>query len=88
MLFKKMKSNLVKVIQVFKEKKIGHLVVKNPKHLEKEFFAILTKTDFLLYILRSYRANIEEKNFLELKIKDLKEDFIKDFADLKTLNEN
>ena len=35
MYIKKMKSNLVKVIEVFKEKKIGHLVVKNPKHLDK-----------------------------------------------------
>ena len=72
-----MKTTLKKIIEVFKIEQIGHILVKNPKHPEKEYFAILTKQDFLLYILKSYWANQEEKNFLELKLSDLNMDFMK-----------
>ena len=72
-----MKTNLKKIIEVFKREQIGHIIVKNPKTPEKEYFAILMKQDFLLYILKSYRANMEEKNFLELKINDINLNFVK-----------
>lgn len=83
-----MKTNLKKIIEVFKNEKIGHIIVKNQKHPEKEFFAVLTKQDFLLYILKSYRANSEEKNFLEQKLSDMNIPLVKPGKEVKVISEN
>ncbi len=48
-----------------------------PKNPVNEYFSILSNTDLLLYILRSFKTNLNDKTFLELKIKDLDKSIIK-----------
>lgn len=71
-----MKARIQSVIEKFMNKKIGHIVVRNSKKPEKEYFGILTKKDFLLFLLRSYKAHTPDKNILNLSVEEIDQDLI------------
>lgn len=100
----KMKNPIRNVVKKFKEHFIGNLVVKHerkskPKGIgvyndsQKDNFSILTKKDFLLYVLRNYKPHIPEKSYLNIKIKEinpciiLKEEIVLKIKDTILLSE-
>ena len=64
------------VITVFKDKKIGNVLVTTEK--TKECFCIFTKKDFLLNILQSYRPQGGDLRYLNIQIEDIHTDLIVD----------
>lgn len=81
-----MNNKVRKALEIFQNERIGNILVKT-NSAEKEFFSILTKKDFLLYILRNYRAKINEQTFFEIKIKNLNIDIIRKEKDTLFLPE-
>lgn len=97
-----MKSQIKTVIKKFKEKKIGNLLVKHSRDQKKkgmpmmmnsgkqskDNFSILTKKDFLLYVLRNYKPHTPEKNYLNIKIKEINLDIIISENKVKKIKED
>ena len=83
----KMNNHLIKALEIFQKERIGNIVVRT-NVAEKEYFSILTKNDFLLYILRNYRASSNEQTIFELKIKNLNIDIIRKEKDTLFVPEN
>ena len=83
-----MKARIQSVIEKFIKAKIGHIVVKNTKKPEKEFFGILTKKDFLLFLLRSYKAHTPDKNILNLSVEEIDQELIISSDKIKTIQKD
>lgn len=81
-----MKARIQSVIERFMKAKIGHIVVKNSKKPEKEYFGILTKKDFLLFLLRSFKAHTPDKNILSLSVEEIDPELIISSDKIKTIN--
>ena len=59
--------------------------MKNTKKPEKEYFGILTKRDFLLFLLRSYKAHTPDKNILNLSVEEIDPGLIIHADKIKTI---
>jgi hypothetical protein len=62
------------VIDIFKKKRIGNVVIRTEK--TNEFFCIFTKRDFLLSLLKNHHINRQDLRYLKSKVKDLHIDMV------------
>lgn len=80
-----MKAKIQSVIEKFMKARIGHIVVKNTKKPEKEYFGIISKKDFLLFLLRSFKAHVPDKSILNLSVEEIDPGLIISFDKIKTI---